>query len=93
MVIDIDGNPVAQLEEYDPRIEWLEKVIRVLVVLFFTAQFFIAELIFLRLLFGISILEMSSITSILANIFLIMVSTVAAIFVSPLVISWLRRMS
>jgi hypothetical protein len=92
MLIDMDGNalggPVVQTS---PEMEMLEKVMKVFVTIFFTIQFFIDGILILQLVFGISILEMNSGVSVLANIVLLVISVAGALLITPHIIKWAKH--
>jgi hypothetical protein len=94
MIVDMDGSPIVaeQLSRSALRQkEMIEKVIKVLVTIFFTVQFFIYGLIALRSFFGISIIEMSSGLSVSINIVLLAASVAAAMLIAPLIINWVKQ--
>jgi hypothetical protein len=95
MLKDMDGNmlglqPEAEVEKPD-QVVWLEVVMKVLLTIFFTVQFFIAGIVILRSLFGIAIIEMNSTFSILANILVLAIAVTGAFFLSPIIFRWAKQ--
>ncbi|MEW6732825.1 MAG: hypothetical protein AB1489_15985 [Acidobacteriota bacterium] len=96
MILDMDGNPISpQGKRFggteERQLEWLEKVIRVLVMIFFTVQFFIIGMTLLELFFGITIIQIDSALGLTANIILLLMSMAGSIFISPIVINWVKN--
>jgi len=93
-IIDMDGNPILAQSSSSLSLKqmvWFEKVIKVLVTIFFTVQFFIDGLIILRLVFGISPMNMNTSLTITANIILLIVAVAGAMLISPLIINWVKQ--
>jgi hypothetical protein len=93
MVLDMDGNPLGpQITAGRPRqLEWLEIVTRIFVTIFFTVNFFIIGLIFLKQGLAISIIEMDSALTILANFLLLLFSVASAWLLSPHIMKWAKE--
>ena len=93
MVIDMDGNELGVKPSAPPpeQVEWLEVVMKICVTIFFTVQFFIDGIFVMRILFGISIIEMNSKLTIFINIILLILSVAGGLLISPYVIKWAKQ--
>lgn len=91
MIKDMDGNilGVKQAQRIKEK-EWLDLVMKGCVTIFFTVQFFIDGIIILRVFLGISLLDLNSWATIIANIFLLLMSITGAMFITPPIIRWAK---
>jgi hypothetical protein len=91
-LIDMDGNPIGKPAEQilDPGLEKVEIAIKAALTVFFTVVFFILGLTLSGNILGQGILELKSPASIAFNFFLLVVSLVAAMLLSPQIVKWIK---
>jgi hypothetical protein len=92
-IVDMDGKSVAAgaARGAGREMELLDRMMKMLVMIFFTIQFFIGGIIVLRLVFGLTIIEMNSAASIIANIVLLAIAAAGAWLISPHIIKWAKQ--
>ncbi len=91
-LIDMDGKPIGKIPEQiaPPELENLTLAIKVAITLFLTVVFFIIGITFSGAIFGLSILEMKSIGSIIFNLIWLFVSVIIAILLAPITMKWIK---
>lgn len=91
-LIDMDGNPIGKTPErvLAPELEKITLGIKVAMTLFLTVFFFIIGIVFSGTIFGLSILEMKSIGSIIFNLIWLFLSVTVAIFLAPITMKWIK---
>jgi len=88
----MDGKPIGKIPEQlvAPELEKLTLGIKVAMTLFLTVVFFIVGITFSGAIFGLSILEMKSIGSIIFNLIWLFVSVTVAILLAPITMKWIK---
>ncbi|MBL8148748.1 MAG: hypothetical protein JNN15_02345 [Blastocatellia bacterium] len=89
-IVDLDGNPILVQEFTNRQKTILEKLIQLLVAVFFSVQFFLFGLMLLSSIFGNEVIKLSSTTSILLNIVLAVISIGGAILITNPVINLVK---